>query len=116
MVNNQESLGRLMRYLLYHMKSIEIRLLYSAHNFKGDSKYRLNQSVSKSRSAIDGMCDMFKDQELARRMKKHLESVDLVYYMTLTEQLFDLKEEDLQEITDMIDDYLLKKYGSDESK
>lgn len=113
MVKSQERLGHLIRHLLYHIKSVEIRMLCSTTDFKGDSKHKLNQAINKTRLAIDSVCDMFNNQEVIVTLKKHLDEVDLVYYMTLTEQLFDLKREDLEEITDMIDEYLIKKYGGE---
>jgi hypothetical protein len=110
MIRSQERLGHLIRHLLYHIKSVELRMLCASTDFKGDSKHRLNQAINKTRNAIDSVCDMFNNQEVKLKLKKHLDEVDLVYYMTLTEQLFDLKTEDLDAITDMIDDYLKNKY------
>lgn len=109
MVNNQESLGQLIQYLLYHMKSIDVRLDWSSHNFKGQSKYELNLAVSKVRTAVDAICYMSKNKDLIHRIKKDLDKVDLVYYMTLTEQLFMLRTEELEEITDLIDTHLKQK-------
>ena len=44
-------------------------------------------------------------------VKKNLDKVDLVYVMVLTEQLFRMKAEDMEEGTELIDDYLKRKYG-----
>lgn len=109
MVNNQETLGQLIQYLLYHMKSIEVRMDWSSHNFKGQSKHELSLAIGKVRTAIDVVCHMSKNKDLIHRIKKDLDKVDLVYYMTLTEQLFMLRAEELEEITDLIDTYLKQK-------
>lgn len=93
------------------MKSIQVRMLWSTHDFKGDSKQCINKAINKVKLAIDDVCNLTDNQEVIRTIKQELEKADLVYYMTLTEQLFDLPAEDLQEVTDLIDDYLKKKYN-----
>lgn len=88
----------------------------STHLFKGDSKHKVNQSVNKVELAINSICEMTKSPELVTMIKKSLDKVDLVYHMVLAEQLYDINEETLLEITDLIDDYLLKKSQKNEQK
>ena len=47
-------------------------------------------------------------------VKKELDDEHLVYIMLLTEQLFDLGSEDIEEIIELIDNHLNKKYGKGE--
>jgi hypothetical protein len=47
------------------------------------------------------------------KVKSELDKVDLVYVMVLTEQLFKLPKEDMEEVTELIDQYLIKKYGAE---
>jgi hypothetical protein len=47
------------------------------------------------------------------KVKQNLDKTDLVYVMVLTEQLFNLPQEDLEHITEMIDQHLNLKYGAD---
>jgi len=82
---------------------------YTTHQFKGDSKYRINQCINKVSSAIDGICSLTKNEDVVRLVKKELEKADLVYHMVLAEQLYDADEETLREVTDLIDNYLLEK-------
>lgn len=91
------------------MKCIQVRMQYATHHFKGDSKHRINLSINKVESAIDGICAMTRNHELVSMIKKSLDKADLVYHMVLAEQLYDVNEETLLEITDLIDEYLLKK-------
>lgn len=116
MIKQNEPLGDVIRCLLIHMKCIQVRMAYTTHNFKGDSKYKINLSINKVESAIDSICNLTKNQEVVSMIKKELEGADLVYHMVLAEQLYNINEETLLEITDLIDDYLLKKAQSNESK
>lgn len=86
---------------------------YTTHQFKGDSKYKIKQSINKVEAAIDNICSLTRDVDIARRIKKELERADLVYHMVLAEQLYDINEETLREITDLIDNYFLEKAKKD---
>lgn len=116
MIKNNEHIGDLIKCLLIHMKIIQVRMQCSTHLFKGDSKHKINQSVNKVELAINSICEMTKSPELVTMIKKSLDKVDLVYHMVLAEQLYDINEETLLEITDLIDDYLLKKSQKNEQK
>ena len=47
-------------------------------------------------------------------MKKVLEDADIVYVMILTEQLMRIRPDDMEEIVELIDNYLFTKYGQSE--
>lgn len=108
----EDSIGQLTRFLLYHFKSIEVRLQYSKviNEFRFDDKKKLNLAITKVAGGINEFLSIVKNEKLVTAIKKELDGADLVYVLTLTEQLFDLKSEDLEEITDMIDNYLKLKY------
>lgn len=116
MFPQNEPLGDLIKCLLIHMKSIQIRMQYTTHQFKGDSKYRINQSINKVSSAIDGICSLSKNKDVITLIKKELEKTDLVYHMVLAEQLYDADEQTLMEVTDLIDNYLLEKAKKGDGK
>ncbi|HEY4062316.1 MAG TPA: hypothetical protein VGM30_10470 [Puia sp.] len=113
MSTRQESIGLLIRYVLYHFKSIEERLSWSkaTNGFIQQDKHTLNKAIQKVVSAIEDVLTIVRNPELIRAMRAEINKQDLAYYMVLTEQLFDLKEEDLVSITDLIDQYLKQKYG-----
>jgi hypothetical protein len=115
MSTRQDNIGFLLRYILYHFRSIEERLNWSKaiNGFVQRDKYQLNRSIQKVASAINDLLTVIKDPGLVRAIKAEINKPDLTYYMTLTEQLFDLKEEDLIAITDLIDNYLKEKYGQE---
>lgn len=113
-MERNESIGFLIRYILYHFKSIEERLKWSKaiHKFKQNDKHSINRGIVKVASGINELLNIIQREnpDLVSTIKQDVEKTDLVYYMTLTEQLFDLKSEDLDEITDLIDNYLKNKY------
>lgn len=107
----QDNIGLFIRYLLYHYKSIEIRLENSiaVKELRQNDKHKIKLSLQKVKIAIDDVIKMTQNQEVIDALQKELNGVDLVYYMTLTEQLFDLNSDCLYDITNLIDDYLEKK-------
>lgn len=109
MIKDNEPLGDLVRCLLIHMKCIEVRMKYSTHQFKGDSKYKIGGCINKVKKAIDGICDLANNPEAVRLIQRELERADLVYHMVLAEQMYNATEQTLREVTDLIDEYLIKK-------
>lgn len=114
-MRSEESLGQLVQYLLYHLKSIEVRLDWSTFNFKRNEKREIQIAIKKAQMAVDTVISMCKNKEVIDSIKKDLEKVDLVYYMTLTEQLFTLNTETLEEVTNLIDDYLIQKHAKEKN-
>lgn len=110
-----DSVGELLKYVLIHHKSIEERLLWSKalNTLRQQDKLRLNNATTKIKSAISDLYQIVGNPTIVDLMKKEIDKPDIAYYMTLTEQLFGLKEEDLIEITDLIDNHLNQKYGTE---
>lgn len=97
--------------IMQHMKCIEVRLDYAKAATTQKQKYAINSAVNKVKGAINHLCDLLPNSQAVLEVKKNLDQVDLVYIMVLTEQLFKMKTDDLEEVTELIDDYLKKKYG-----
>jgi len=108
----KDTVGELFMNLMQHLKCIQVRLEYAKAATSQKQKYAIGQAVTKVKSAIDGICDLLGDSDMVLKVKQDLDKVDLVYIMVLTEQLYSLRREDLEEVTDMIDNYLMKKYDS----
>lgn len=108
---SQDTIGGLFMNIMQHMKCIEVRLDYAKASTTQKQKYAINSAVNKVKVAINHLCDLLPNSQAVMDVKKNLDQVDLVYVMVLTEQLFRMKAEDMEEITDIIDDYLNKKYG-----
>lgn len=108
---SRDTMGGLFMNLMQHLKCIEVRLDYARAASSQKQKYAINNALNKARGAINAICDLLGDGAQVQMVKKELDKVDLVYIMLLTEQLFELKEEDMQEITELIDNYLKQKYG-----
>lgn len=117
MNTRKNSIGFLIRYLLYHERSIEERLAWSSaiNGFIQQDKYRINRSIQKVKSAIEDVLAVVRDPVLVRAIRTEINKPDLANYMELTEQLFDLNDEDLAAITDLITYYLNTKYGQQQS-
>lgn len=99
--------------LMQHLKCIEVRLDYAKAATSQKQKYAINNALQKTRSAINHICDLLGDSTQVLQVKSELEKADLVYIMVMTEQLFKLPAEDMEEVTELIDQYLIKKYGAD---
>lgn len=108
---SNNTIGELFMNVLQHMKCIEVRMDYAKASTSQKQKHTLNSAINKVKAAINHLCDLLPDSNSVMRVKKDLDQVDLVYIMVLTEQLFRMNTEDLEEVTDVIDDYLKKKYG-----
>lgn len=113
-VLSEDSVSKLFANVLQHMKCIEVRMDYARAATSQKQKYALKTAVTKVSSAIDTICGLLPDSDAVLEVKRKLDEADLVYLMVLTEQLFDLPKEDLEHITGMIDDYLIKKYNTEQ--
>jgi hypothetical protein len=109
----KDTVGELFMNLMQHMKCIEVRLDYAKATTSQKQKYAINNALLKVRSAINHICDLLGDSSMVLKVKQNLDKTDLVYVMVLTEQLFNLPQEDLEHITEMIDQHLNLKYGAD---
>lgn len=107
----RDTVGELFMNVMQHMKCIEIRLECAKAATSQKQKYALQQSIIKVRAAIDTLCGLLGDAAMVADVKKSLDKVDLVYVMLLTEQLFTLPNEDLDEVTDMIEKHINEKYA-----
>jgi hypothetical protein len=109
----KDTVGELFMNLMQHMKCIEVRLDYAKAATSQKQKYAINNALVKVRAAINHICDLLGDSSMVLKVKRDLDNPDLVYIMVLTEQLFNLPQEDLEEVTEMIDKHLNLKYGAD---
>ena len=109
----KDTIGELFMNLMQHMKCIEVRLEYAKAATSQKQKYAIDNSVRKVRVAINHICDLLGDSSQVMKIKSELDKVDLVYVMVLTEQLFNLPAEDMENISELVDQYLTNKYGAD---
>ena len=65
-------------------------------------------------SAINTICELLPNSDAVVKVKKKLEEADMVYVMVLTEQLMRVKPSDMEEVVDLIDNFLISKYGQSE--
>lgn len=108
---SKHTIGDLFMNLMQHMKCMEVRLDYAKAASTQKQKFAINNALLKVRAAINHICDLLNDSGMVLKVKKDLDKTDIVYLMLLTEQLFALPEEDLQEVTDMIETHINKKYA-----
>lgn len=108
----RDTVGELFMNIMQHMKCIEVRLDYAKAATTQKQKYAINNALTKVKAAINHVCDLLGDSNMVIKVKKDLDQADLVYIMVLTEQLFSIPTEDLEQITEMIDQHLTTKYGA----
>ena len=110
----EESIGSVFKAVLQHLKCIEVRLEFTKAVSSQKQKYALGNAVQKVKLAINHLCDLLPSSSGAMEVKKELDKDHLVYVMLLTEQLYDLNSEDMEEIVELIDNHLSNKYGKGE--
>ena len=108
----RDTRGELFMNVLQHMKCIEVRMDYAKASTSQKQKYALNNAVTKTKAAINHICDLLGDSDQVMKIKSDLDDVNLVYIMVLTEQLFKLSQEEMEDVTAMIDEYIMKKDGA----
>lgn len=105
-----DSIAQLFMTVLQHMKCIEVRMDYAKVNTTQKQKMVLANSIQKVRVAINDICSLLPDSDKVIQIKKELDKSNLVYVMVFTEQLMRAKEEDLEVLASMIENYLDEKY------
>jgi len=110
-VLSQQSVSELFQSVLQHAKCIEIRLDYAKALTSQKQKHVLNTALTKVTGAINTICDLLPNSDSVLKVKKDLDKSDLVYVMVLTEQLMKVKPDDMEEVVDVIDKFLIDKYG-----
>lgn len=109
----EQTIRELFMNLMQHLKCIEIRLEYAKAITSQKQKYAINLALTKARGAINNICDLLGSSDQVLQVKKELENVNLVYVMLLTEQLCKVASNDMEEVAEIIDKYLIDKYGSE---
>jgi hypothetical protein len=115
-VLSQHTVSELFQSVLQHAKCIEIRIDYAKTLTSQKQKHVLNSALTKVTGAINTICDLLPSSDSVLKVKKDLDKSDLVYVMVLTEQLMKIKPDDMEEIVDVIDKFLIEKYGEPEQQ
>ena len=111
---SDKSVVQLFETVLQHAKCIEIRVDYGRVSTSQKQKYVLTTALNKINSAINTICDLLPDSKSVLAVKEQLDQADMVWVMVLTEQLMRIKHDDMEEVVDLIDNYLINKYGQEE--
>jgi hypothetical protein len=107
---SNDTIGELFMNVLQHMKCIEIRIDFAKNLTSQKQKYALDLSLKKIKSAIDNLCDLLGDSSMVLKVKKELDKSDMVYVMLLTEKFSNLTPDELEEIDEILEDYINKKH------
>lgn len=113
-VLSEQTVSQLFETVLQHAKCIEIRIDYARALSSQKQKYVLTQALNKAKLAIDSICSLLPDSDSILKVKKKLDESDMVYVMVLTEQLMRIRPADMEEVVDLIDNFLINKYGQSE--
>lgn len=111
---SEKSLGNLFTTILQHMKCIELRIECAKATTTQKQKYVLSNIQNKIQVAINHLCDLLPDSKMVLDVKKELDKSDLVYVMLITEQLMQLGEDDLEEVVELVQNYINNKYKNND--
>lgn len=111
---SEKSIAELFETVLQHIKCIEARIECAKPITSQNQKYVLHTALNKVRAALNNIFSLLPNSESVLKVKKHLEETDIVYVMLLTEQLMRIRPDDMEEVVELIDNYLFNKYGTPE--
>ena len=103
------TVGELFMCVLQHMKCIEVRLDFARGLLSQKQKLTVAQSQKKVEVAINHLCDLLPDSDIVLKVKKELDDTNLVYVMLLTEKFSQLTSDELEEVDQILEDYITKK-------
>ena len=106
---SENSIKALFTSVLQHSKCIEVRIEYAKRLTNKAQKNALGRALLKIKSAINDICDLLPNSSSVLSVKKELNKEHIVYTMLITEQLIDLQPEYLEEIVELIENYLKDK-------
>jgi len=111
---SEKSIAELFETVLQHIKCIEARIECAKPLTSQNQKYVLHGALTKVKAALNNIYSLLPNSESILKVKKHLEDADVVYVMLLTEQLMRIRPDDMEEIVELLDNYLFNKYGKPE--
>lgn len=114
MDGNNKLIAELFETVLQHIKCIEARIECTKPLISQHQKHVLNNTLTKVNAALNGIYGLLPNSDSILRVKKQLENTDIVYVMILTEQLMRIRPDDMEEIVELLDNYLFNKYGKPE--
>lgn len=113
-MSSEKSIAELFETVLQHIKCIEARIECAKPITSQNQKYVLQSALTKVRASLNNIFSLLPNSESVMKVKKHLEDTDIVYVMLLTEQLMRIRPDDMEEVVEVIDNYLFNKYGKPE--
>jgi hypothetical protein len=114
MDGNNKRIAELFETVLQHIKCIEARIECARPLVSQNQKYVLGNAINKINAALNSIYSLLPDSDSILRVKKHLDDTDIVYVMLLTEQLMRIRPDDMEEVVELLDNYLFNKYGKSE--
>jgi hypothetical protein len=96
---------------LQHIKCIEVRLECAKATTTQKQKQTLNNALLKVKSALNHICDLLPNSDAVIEVKRELERPDLVYVMLIMEQILKIPTDDMEDIVELIENYINTKYG-----
>lgn len=111
---NEKPIAELFETVLQHIKCIEARIECTKPHTSQNQKYVLHNALTKIHAALNNIYGLLPNPESISKVKKHLDNTDIVYVMLLTEQLMKIRPADMEEIVELLDNYLFNKYGKPE--
>jgi hypothetical protein len=107
---SENSISDLFACVLQHLKCIEIRIEASKSLTSKQQKYILGKALKAAQLAVNEVCSLMPDSKSVLTVKKYLDRADLVYLMLITEEVFRVPPDDVEEVVDMIQTFINNKY------
>lgn len=113
-VLSENSVTQLFTTVLQHAKCIEVRIDYAKAITSQKQKYALQGAMTKINAAINNICHLLPDSDAVLRVKRELDKADLVYVMLITEQLMRLPSNDMEDLVELIQNFIDERYGKED--
>lgn len=108
-----KTVGSLLSFLLQHMKCMESRIEFTKALTNKQEKYVLTTALNRINSGFNAIFSLIPDSTVAE-IKQKLERPDLVYMMVIMEEMMQIPVGDIEEVVELINDFIQKKYGQEE--
>lgn len=108
-----KTVGSMLSFLLQHMKCMESRIEFTKVLTNKQEKYVLTTALSRINSGFNAIFSLIPKATVIE-IKQKLERPDLVYMMVIMEEMMQIPVGDIEEVVELINDFIHKKYGEKE--
>ena len=114
-----DTVGKNIQFLTYNMKAIEARIEFtkSLEKLLPKDRHKINIAISKVKQAILDVAMICKRHDVVGQIMQDLVDAErMSLYLALTEQLYDLTTEDLEQVTDILEERARQNYEAKQAE